>query len=95
VLGLVAAAISAAFFAASGHWTQAGAAAVSVGVFLVWLAFYLRVAKPINQQQTAAADDPTLAVDARALQRDWDKIINTRAILQGLSVTALCVALMV
>jgi hypothetical protein len=95
VLGLVAAAISAALAAASGHWTQAGAAAVAVVVFLVWLAFYLFVAKPINQQQTAGADDPTLAVDARALQRNWDKIINARAILQGLAVTALCVALMV
>jgi hypothetical protein len=93
VLGLVAAAISVAFFAASGHWTQAGAAGVAVVVFLVWLAFYLRVAKPINQQQTAAADDPSLTVDARALQRDWDKIINARAILQGLAVASLCVAL--
>jgi hypothetical protein len=95
VLGLVAAAISAAFAAASGHWPQAGAAAVAVGVFLVWLAFYLRVAKPINQRQTAAVDQPELIVDARALQRDWDKIINARAILQGLSVAALCVALVI
>jgi hypothetical protein len=95
VLGLVAAAISAAYFAASGHWTQAGAAGVAVGVFLVWLAFYLRVSKPINQQQTAGADDASLVVDARALQRDWDKIINARAILQGLSVAALCVALVI
>lgn len=93
VIGLVAAANSAAFAAASGHRTNAGAAGVAVGAFLVWLAFYLRVAKPINQQQTAAVDDPSLAVDARALQRDWDKIINIRATLQGLSVAALCVAL--
>jgi Domain of unknown function (DUF1772) len=93
VLGLVAAAISAAFFAASGRWTQAGAAGVAVGVFLVWLAFYLRVAKPINQQLTDGADQPELPTEARALQRDWDKIINIRAILQGVAVTALCVAL--
>ncbi|HUB58167.1 MAG TPA: DUF1772 domain-containing protein [Mycobacterium sp.] len=95
VIGMVAAAISAAFAAASGHWTQAGAAGVAVGVFLVWLAFYLRVAKPINRQLIAGADQPSLAVDALALQRGWDKIITARAILQGLSVTALCVALMV
>jgi hypothetical protein len=94
VLGLLAAAISAAFFAASGRWVQAGAAGVAVGVFLVWLAFYLRVAKPINQQQTAGADDPSLALDVRALQRDWDKIINIRAVLQGLAVTALCLTLL-
>jgi hypothetical protein len=93
VLGLVAAAVSAVFFATSGHWTQAVAAGVAVVVFLVWLGFYLGVAKPINQRQTAAADQPSLVVDARALQRDWDKIINVRAILQGLAVTALCVAL--
>jgi Domain of unknown function (DUF1772) len=95
VLGLVAAAISAAFAAASGHWTQAGAAGVGVGVFLVWLAFYLRVAKPINRQLIAAADQPSPAVDALALQGDWDKIITARAILQGLAVAALCVALMI
>jgi hypothetical protein len=95
VLGVVAAAISAAIAVVSGHWVQAGAAGVAVGVFMVWLAFYLRVAKPINQQQTAGADDPSLAVDIRALQRDWDKIITARAILQGLSVAALCVALMI
>jgi hypothetical protein len=95
VLGVVAAAISAAIAAVSGHWVQAGAAGVAVGAFLVWLAFYLQVAKPINQQQTAGADDPSLAVDVRALQRDWDKIITARAILQGLSVAALCVALMI
>lgn len=93
VLGLVAAAISAEFAAAAGHWTQAGGAGLAVVVFLVWLAFYLRVAKPINQQLTAGADQPSPAVDARALQRDWDKIITVRAILQGLAVTALLAAL--
>jgi Domain of unknown function (DUF1772) len=95
VLGLVAAAISAAFAAAYGHWTQAGAAGVAVAVFLVWLAFYLRIAKPINRQLIAAADQPSLAVNARALQRDWDKVITVRAILQGLAVAAVCVALVI
>jgi hypothetical protein len=93
VLGLVTAAISAAFAAASGCWIQAGAAGVAAAAFLVWLAFYLRVAKPINQQLTAAADDASLVVDARSLQRNWDKIINTRAVLQGAALAALCVAL--
>jgi hypothetical protein len=95
VIGLMAAAISVAFAAASGQWTQAVAAGVAVGVFLVWLTFYLRVSKPINSQLIAGADQPSLAVDARALQRGWDKIITARAILQGLAVAALCVALIV
>jgi Domain of unknown function (DUF1772) len=95
VLGMAAAAISAAFAAASGHWTQAGAAGVAVGLLLVWLALYLRVSKPINHQLTAAADHPELATDARALQRNWDKVITTRATLQGLAVAALCLTLLI
>jgi hypothetical protein len=95
VLGMAAAAISAAIAAASGHWTQAGAAGVAVGLLLVWLVLYLRVSKPINQQLTAAADHPALATDARALQRNWDKVITTRATLQGLAVAALCLTLVI
>ena len=90
VLGLVAAATSAAFAAASGHWTQAGAAGVALGLLLIWLVVYLRVSKPINQQLTAGADRPDLPTDARALQRNWDKVIVIRATLQGLAVAALC-----
>src|ERR1700761_4352918 len=44
VLGMVAAAISVAFAAASGHWMQAGAGGVAVGLLLIWLVVYLRVA---------------------------------------------------
>jgi hypothetical protein len=94
VLGMVAAAISAAFAAASGRWTQAGAAAFAVGVLLVWLVLYLRVSKPVNRQLIAAADHPAPSTDARALQRNWDKIITARATLQGLAVAALCFALL-
>src|ERR1700679_2208786 len=42
VLGLVAAALSVAFAAASGRWVQAGAAGVALGLLLVWLVLYLR-----------------------------------------------------
>jgi Domain of unknown function (DUF1772) len=94
VLGMVAAAVSAAFAAASGRWAQAGAAGVAVGLLLVWLVLYLRVSKPINQQLTAAADHVEPATDARALQRNWDKVITIRATLQGLAVAALCLALL-
>jgi Domain of unknown function (DUF1772) len=95
VLGMVAAAMSAAFAAASGRWTQAGAAGVALGLLLVWLVLYLRVSKPINQQLTTAADHPGQPTDARALQRNWDKVIATRATLQGLAVAALCLTLLV
>lgn len=95
VLGLVAAVASAVFAAASGHWAQASAAGAAVGLLLVWLLLYLRVSAPINQQLIAGADRPELPTNARALQRNWDKIITTRALLQGLAVAALCLALLI
>jgi uncharacterized membrane protein len=95
VLGLAAAAISAAIAAVFGHWTQAGTAGVALGLLLVWLVLYVRVSKPINQQLTAGADHPDSPTDARALQRNWDKVITTRATLQGLAVAALCLTLLV
>lgn len=95
VLGMVAAAITAAFAAASGRWTQAGAASVALGLLLVWLVLYLRVSAPINHRLTAAADRNGPPTDARALQRNWDRVIATRAALQGGAVAALCLTLLV
>jgi Domain of unknown function (DUF1772) len=94
VIGIVAAAISAAFAAASGRWAQAGAAGIALGLLVVWLVIYLRVSAPINRQLTAAVGRPDLPVNARALQHDWDRVITIRAVLQGLAVTALCAALL-
>lgn len=95
VLGVVAAVISAVLAAASGQWMQAGAAGVAVGLLLIWLVLYLRVSAPINHRLTAAADRHEPSTDARALQRNWDKVITIRATLQGLAVAALCLALLV
>jgi Domain of unknown function (DUF1772) len=95
VIGMVAAAISAAFAAASGRWMQAAAAGVALGVLLVWLVVYLRVSKPLNRQLIAGADHPELPTDARALQRNWDNVILIRATLQGLAVAALCSAMLI
>ena len=95
VIGMVAAATSAAFAAASGHGTQAGTAGVALGLLLIWLVLYLRVSAPINHQLTAAADHPAPPTDARQLQRNWDKVITTRATLQGLAVGALCLTLLI
>jgi hypothetical protein len=95
VLGVVAAAISGALAAASGRWSQAGMAGVAVGLLLAWLAIYLRVSAPINRELIAASAQPESPVDARALQRNWDKVITTRATLQGLAVAALCLTLLI
>ncbi len=94
VVGMIAAATSAAVAAAAGRWATATAAATAVALLLVWLVLYLRVSAPINRQLTAAAQDGDLPANARALQANWDRIINVRATLQGLAVCALCVALM-
>jgi len=95
VIGMVAAAISAALAAASGHRTHACAAGVAVGLWVVWLLLYLTVSKPINQQLTTGVDHPERPTDARALQRNWDKVITLRATLQGLVVAALCATLLI
>ncbi|OCB24180.1 DUF1772 domain-containing protein [Mycobacterium malmoense] len=92
VIGLAAAAISAALASVSGRWPQAGAAGAAVGLLLVWLLIYLRVSAPINRQLTAGADRPGPSTNARGLQRDWDRVITIRATLQGLAVAALCLA---
>jgi uncharacterized membrane protein len=94
-LGIAAAAISAVLAAASGRWAQAIAAGVAAGALLVWLAIFLRVSAPINGQLTAAADGAAISTDARALQRNWDRVITARATLQGVAVAALCVTLLI
>ena len=94
VLGMAAAVVCAALAAASGHWAQAIAAGVAVGLLVVWLGLYLRVSAPINRRLTAAANQSEPPVNARALQHNWDRIITIRAVLQGLAVTALCAALL-
>jgi hypothetical protein len=94
VLGLVAAAISAGVAAATGHWMQAVAAGVALGLLLAWLLVYLRVSAPINRELIAGVDQSAPSTDARTLQHNWDRVITIRAVLQGLAVTALCTALL-
>jgi hypothetical protein len=94
VVGMVAAAASAAVAAAAGRWTMAITAATALALLLVWIALYIRVSAPINRQLTAAAQASDVPTNARVLQDNWDRIINARAVLQGLAVCALCLALM-
>jgi Domain of unknown function (DUF1772) len=92
-LGIVAAAVCGALAAMSGQWIAAGAATTAVALLLIWLAVYLSVSAPINRRLAAASTAGEVPSNARVLQRDWDRVIAARAILQGLAVAALCVAL--
>lgn len=93
IIGLVAAVASAALAALAAHWTEAVSAGIAVVLLVIWLLLYIRVSAPINRQLTAAADDGRVLPNVRALQANWDRIINARAMLQGLAVAALCLAL--
>lgn len=95
VLGVLATAACAVSAAIAGHAAQAIAAGLALVVLLVWLAIYLGVSAPINRQLTAAALAGRPLPDARALQEKWDRVINVRALLQGLAVAALCVSLVI
>jgi hypothetical protein len=95
VLGVVAAAATVVLAAVAAHWGQAIAAGAAVILLVTWLVLYTQVSAPINRQLTAAADAGQPLPNGRALQAKWDSIIDARAILQGLAVAALCVALMI
>ncbi|MCV7077510.1 DUF1772 domain-containing protein [Mycobacterium szulgai] len=95
VLGIVATAASAVLAAVAAHRVQAFAAGTALALLLIWLALYTRVSAPINRQLTAAAEAGQVLPNGRALQAKWDSMIGARAVLQGLAVAALCVALMI
>lgn len=90
-IGLAATVLGTAVAAAAGHPVAAGGAAVLA--MTVWLLIYRSVSAPVNRQLTAAAHDGRIPGDARALQRQWDHVINARAALQTAAVAALCAAL--
>jgi hypothetical protein len=95
VLGLVAAAVSAAGAALSAHWTQTIAAGAALVLLLIWIVLCTRLSAPINRQLTAAAGAGRVLPNGRALQAKWDSIIGARATLQGLALAALCAVLMI
>ena len=92
-LGLIAAAAGVALASTDGRWVAASACAAAVGLQLIWLVLYLRVSAPVNRRLVSAATAGDVPPIARALQGDWDRIITSRAVLQGLGITALCLAL--
>jgi hypothetical protein len=95
VLGFVAAAVSGVLAGVTAHWTQVIAAGAALILLLVWLVLYTQVSAPINRQLTAAADAGQPLPNGRVLQAQWDSIIDARAVLQGLALVALGVALMI
>jgi hypothetical protein len=95
VLGMLAAAVSAVLAAVAAQWMQAVAAGAALILLVVWLVLYTQVSAPVNRQLTAAAEAGEVVPNSRALQAKWDSIIGARALLQGLAVAALCLALTV
>ncbi|MFJ9098135.1 anthrone oxygenase family protein [Streptomyces sp. NPDC102405] len=93
ILGVVAAAAASVLAAVAGRPAGSVTAAAAFLLLVVWVLLYLRISAPINRQLTAAADAHETPANARSLQRDWDRIIVPRAVLQGLAVLALCVSL--
>ena len=95
VLGILATATTAVLATLAGLWAPAIAATAALVPLLVWVVLYTQVSAPINRQLTAAADAGQLLPNGRVLQAKWDRIIGARAMLQGLALAALCVALMI
>ncbi|WP_446222069.1 DUF1772 domain-containing protein [Nocardia sp. IBHARD005] len=91
--GVVTAVLTLVIALAAGRIGAAVAAGITVAALLTWLAFYVRIAKPINTQQTAAAQSGIIPADARALQDKWDSILKYRVTLQFIAIAGLCAAL--
>ncbi|MEV0060207.1 DUF1772 domain-containing protein [Nocardia sp. NPDC050718] len=93
VSGVVTAVLTLLIAVLAGQTGAAVAAGIAVAALLTWLAFYVRVAKPINTRQTAAALSGVIPADARALQDKWDSILKYRVTLQFIAVAGLCAAI--
>ncbi|UGT67647.1 DUF1772 domain-containing protein [Nocardia gipuzkoensis] len=91
--GVVTAVLTLLIALSAGQFGAAVAAGITVAALLTWLAFYVRIAKPINSQQTAAAQSGIIPANARALQDKWDSILKYRVTLQFIAIAGLCAAL--
>lgn len=86
ILDLIAAAAASVFAALADRPAASATAGAARALLLVWLLLDLRISAPINRTLTAAADQHETPPNARSLQRDWDRVIVLRAILQGVAV---------
>ncbi|MGY0497620.1 DUF1772 domain-containing protein [Nocardia sp. FBN12] len=91
--GIVTAVLTLLIALVAGQTGAAVAAGITVAALLTWLALYVRIAKPINSQQTAAALSGIIPADARALQDKWDSMLKYRVTLQFIAIAGLCAAL--
>jgi len=94
-IGLAATVLGTAVAALAGHPGAVVAGGAAVLAMAFWLLIYRSVSAPVNRRLTAAAHDGRIPGDARALQRQWDRVINARAALQTAAVAALCAAAVV
>jgi hypothetical protein len=90
--GMIATVLTLIVAAVAGRTGGAVAAAIALVALIVWGGIYLRIAKPINTAQTAAARTGVIPADARALQDSWDRVVGIRIALQGIVIAALCSA---
>jgi hypothetical protein len=93
ILGIIAAAAASVLAGVAGHPAAAATASAAFLLQMVWVLLYLRISAPINRRLTAAAGANETPANARTLQRDWDRIIVPRAVLQGLAILALGISL--
>jgi len=93
ILGIIAAAAASVLAAVAGHPAAAATAGAAFLLLVAWVLLYLRISAPINRRLTAAVDAGETPANARALQRDWDRIIVPRAVLQGLAILVLGISL--
>lgn len=93
VVSLLFAAVAVVLAVLAGQAVAAVAAGVALLLLIVWMIVYVRISAPINRVLTAAADRHETPGNARALQQEWDRVITLRAMLQGIALLALGIAI--
>ncbi len=91
--GMIATVLTLVCAATAGCVGGAIAAATALVALLIWGGIQLRIAKPINTAQTAAARTGVIPDNARALQDSWDAVAGYRIALQAVVIVALCTAI--
>jgi hypothetical protein len=72
--------------------TASWLALMALAALLTQLSLYLTVAKPVNQQMTAALQQRTVPANIRTLQNRWDSVIVGRAVAMTLAIGLLLAA---
>lgn len=91
--GVITTVLTVLLAALAGHTAAAIAAGVALVALVIWLGIYVRIAKPVNTAQTAAAQSGVIPDNARALQDSWDAVVGYRIALQAIAIAGLCAAL--